>query len=76
MDALKTLSVGSSIFGAKGLREHLQLLLSDLRREMFAATSDDLQHGVEEAATLIAKTVSGRIFLYYLVYEHLICMLK
>ena len=56
---MKTLSVGSSVFGAKGLREHLQLLVADLRREMFAATSDAIQQGVEEAATAIAKAVSG-----------------
>ena len=60
VDALKTLSVGASVFGAKGLREHLELLVNDMRREMFATTSDVIQKAIEEAATALARTVAGK----------------
>ena len=59
---MKTLSAGAAVFGAKGLREHLELLVNDMRREMFATTSDAVQKAVEEAATALAKTIAGITF--------------
>ena len=51
--------MGAGVFGAKGLREHLELVVADLRREMFTSTADPVLAGGEEAAKAIAKTISG-----------------
>jgi len=58
IDALHLLTAAAPIFGLKGIRDHMELLIVDMRREMFLTTSDAVLVGIETAASALTSTVA------------------